>query len=312
MEMFTQSELIHEVTLQPIEAFDLDAAIVFSDILLILDVLGVGVSYHQGVGVETLNGFDDPRLSLGQGQLEEKMDYLFKAIQSLKKELQVPLIGFIAAPWTLACYGWQAKEAATATGLKAAFWKNPESGVKLIRKFQDILMQLALFQIKAGVDVIQIFDSHSHLLSPLEYQAWVFKPVSEMIEALNVQVPVIYFTRSSALFLDQLIRLPHCCLSLDWQSDLNLFRERTSYSLQGAFNPWQILGDPLLWQKSLRQMLLERNADPAYICGLGHGILPSTPQEHVKLFVDQVKSMPTLFSSSDSLHGGVNDSQLFS
>lgn len=291
MEMFTHKELIHEVTLQPIEAFDMDAAIIFSDILIILKVLGFDVSYEKGVGIEALRGMDDPRLDLKEGALDEQMPYLKEAIQSLKSSLKVPLIGFIAAPWTLACYAYNSKEASTATSLKAAFWKDPLAASRMLKKFQKILMELALYQINAGVDVIQIFDSHSHLLSPDEYQMWVYGPIAEMIRELNVKVPVIYFTRASTLFMNQLISLPQCCLSLDWQSDLNEFRKKSSFCLQGAFNPWQILGSPSSWILELRNQLKQRAGDKAYICALGHGILPSTPQEHIKLFVDEVKAL---------------------
>jgi uroporphyrinogen decarboxylase len=292
IEMFTDPDLIQEVTLQPIQAFDMDAAIIFSDILLLLDVMGLDVSYKQGVGIGSpLKGFDDPRLNLSQAHLEEKMSYLPKSIRAVKKELSVPLIGFVAAPWTLACYAWESKEAATATGLHGAFWKDTLGAMKMMKKFQFALTNLALMQIKAGVDVIQIFDSHSHLLSPLEYHQWVLKPVSEMIQTLGEKVPVIYFTRASSLFAKDLIQLPPCCLGIDWQSDIETFRLLTTRALQGAFNPWQLLSSPETWRPELKSLLNLRKKDPAYICGLGHGVLPTTPVDHVRQFVEEVRSV---------------------
>lgn len=302
MEMFTNKELIHEVTLQPIETLDVDAAIVFSDILLILDVMGMQVGYGQGVTIGSpLVGFEDPRLDLSSEVLFEKMDFLQEAICSLKKDLKVPLIGFVAAPWTIACYAWNSKEAATATGLHGALWRDPIKGTQMLKKFQKALLELAMMQVKAGVDAIQIFDSHSHLLSPKEYHQWIVEPIKEMIQTIGAHVPVIYFTRASTLFAQDLVTLPNCCLSVDWQSDLNYFRSLTKQPLQGAFNPWQLLGAPKQWKGDLQEMLKSRRGDSAYICGLGHGVLPSTPVEHVKEFVQEVQSLENDFSSKQSV-----------
>jgi uroporphyrinogen decarboxylase len=292
-EMFTQADLIKQVTLLPIDELDVDAAIIFSDILLILDVLGFGVEYnYQGRGIHIQHTASDLSLERLKSplKLKDEMKYLSNSITQLRTNLKVPLIGFSAAPWTLASYAIDGSRAALGTQIKPLLWQKKDKLFAFLDLLTDWIEQLVELQIEAGAQVIQLFDSHSHLLSSQEFDQIVFPYVKRILEKFqSSKIPFIYFTRGTALFTSTLLQLPSCALSIDWQSSLHDIRKVSSRCLQGNFNPWALLSDKQVWLPLLKKQLDEMHNDPSYICNLGHGILPQTPWENVRCFVDYVK-----------------------
>lgn len=290
-EMFTNSELIEQVTLLPIQELQVDAAIIFSDILLILDTLGFGVDYTpEGIQIERpMQQLDLKRLQV-QIDLAHAMSYLPISIKALKSQLQVPLIGFSAAPWTLASYAIDGPKAASGAKIRQLVWTQPKLLQECLEVFTYWVGQLIELQIEAGVGVIQLFDSHTHLLCGSEFEAFAAPFVSKLLKQFQGRgVPFIYFTRASELYRASLLKLPKCCLSIDWQSNLTSFREQTSQALQGNLNPWSLLAPPHEWKPQVARILEEFGSDPAFIFNLGHGILPQTPWDNVRRLVDIVR-----------------------
>lgn len=288
--MFTTPELMVEITCMPVDQLGVDAAIVFSDILLILKTMGLGVRYlDQGLEIDTFENLEDPRIGQYGLDIEESFSSLDQAIRLLRGTLAVPLIGFTAAPFTLACYGLDGARAALGVKTKQLMWLQRGLFRNFLHNIGERLYRLARLQVKAGAQVLQLFDSHTHMLSREEFQHFVLPSLYPWIEKINqLGVPVIYFTRATAVFADLLETLPSCALGLDWQSDLEWMRSQSSKVLQGNFNPWALLQEPSQWSASFQQMLHDRRGDCAYICGLGHGVLPQTPWSHVRELVDRV------------------------
>ena len=288
-------ELACEITLQPVDVIGVDAAIIFSDILVIPQAMGMKVLMEEGKGPHLPNPIQ--RLHdiemLDIESISKQLNYVFEALKLTKQELnnRVPLIGFAGAPFTLLCYMVEGKGSKGFEKAKAFCFTQPELAERLLNKITLATIDYLNGQVKAGADVIQIFDSWSGLLSPDDFDRFSAPYLIRIAEALTQQVPIILFPRGSNYALKSLSQnYAVSGIGIDWTISSAQARELTQYNvaLQGNFDPIKLLMPPAEIKKQVWKMIDEFGTK-GYIANLGHGILPYIPVDHAKAFVDAVK-----------------------
>ena len=295
MEMCKNSDAVTEITLQPIKKFDFDAAIIFSDILLVLDAIDINVKFLGGKGpvVENLESLKNIKL-LSKALNNDKVKPCYEAIKNIKTELtDKPLIGFSAAPWTLATYYIEGSITKDLSIIKSFSYKNSEEMDFIIDLFSDLIVQHLKNQIEAGVDVIQIFDTHSYQMDyhmHQKYSTTQIKKIAKAVKEKYPSIPIIYYSKNFQ-FLDQEVNNYLNCLSLN--SNISLKKQKkyfiSNICLQGNLDPYLLVegGDCMI--KEIKNILSEmRNS--FFIFNLGHGILPQTPVENVFKLVETVRN----------------------
>ncbi|MDA9708716.1 uroporphyrinogen decarboxylase [Alphaproteobacteria bacterium] len=295
MEMCKNSEAITEITLQPIKKFDFDAAIIFSDILLILDAIHINVEFISGKGpvVENLESLRNINL-LSRELNDEKVKPCYEAINNIKKELiDKPLIGFSAAPWTLATYYIEGNITKDLSRIKSFSYKNSKEMDFIIDLFSDLILQHLLNQIEAGVDLVQIFDTHSFQMDYFMHQKYSIKQIKKIARAVKEKypnIPIIYYSKNFH-FLDAETNNYLNCLSLNSNISLKEQKKylRGNICLQGNLDPYLLLEGGEYMIKEIKNILSEMESN-FFIFNLGHGILPQTPVENVFKLVETVKS----------------------
>ena len=287
-------ELACEITLQPVDQMGVDAAIIFSDILVIPQAMGLTVLLEEGKGpllpkvVATKADID----ALITTDTAERLSYVMKALALTKKELngRVPLIGFAGAPWTILCYMIEGKGSKTFDKAKQFCFTQPELAHSLLQKITDVTISYLKAQVGAGADLVQVFDSWSGMLSPADFKMYAQPYLVQIADALSSQAPVILFPKGSWYALGDLSKTSAGGLGLDWSVTPKLAREMTnnSITLQGNFDPAKLLAPIPQIKKEVREMI-DAFGVKRYIANLGHGILPNVPVDHARAFVDTVK-----------------------
>lgn len=288
-------ELACEITLQPVDLIGVDAAILFSDILVIPQAMGLEVQMVENKGPflpQTISSQKDIDALVVEGAAET-LDYVSKAINLAKKELgnRVPLIGFAGAPFTILCYMVEGKGSKTFDKAKQFCFSQPALAHQLLEKITDVTIAYLNAQVQAGADVIQVFDSWSGLLGPAEFRQFSLPYLSKIADNLSTRVPVILFPKGSWYALEELSHTSASCIGLDWCVAPQFARQQTQYrkTLQGNFDPCKLLMPVPEIHKEVTRMIDAFGSD-RYIANLGHGILPNIPVEHAKAFVDAVKN----------------------
>lgn len=284
LEMVHQSEIAAEVTLQPIRRFQMDAAILFSDILVIAEALGFTPHFVEGVGPV----FEKPLTHHSQLVFDAKAyQSSLAAIRLLKKELSVPLIGFAGAPFTVASYLIEGTPSKDLKKTKLWMAKEPESFAKVIETIREATESYLSAQVEAGVDALQLFESAA---SHLNYEAFLQYSVAPQKKLITQSVPMILFGRGSVGFISDLVNLSPRGISVDWSCDLAALRRVVPKEivLQGNFDPYLLLGPKERVRQECRKMIRSMKGDSAYIFNLGHGVLPETPIENVHCLVEEV------------------------
>jgi uroporphyrinogen decarboxylase len=288
-------ELAMKITLQPVDLIGVDAAILFSDILVVLQAMGLEVQLIENRGPVLPDPVRTPAdLSrVFVPDIEESLGYVFDAIRLTKKELnnRVPLIGFAGAPWTLLCYMVEGKGSKTFDLAKSFCYTQPELAHRLLQMLTDTSIAYLKQQVKAGVDVIQIFDSWGGLLSPDDFEIFSLRYIRQIILALKNEVPTILFAKGAWGSLQEMVNTGVSCLGLDWCIRPEMARKLagTGITLQGNLDPSRLLSSIPEIKKEVTKML--NGFGPGkYIANLGHGILPNVPVDHAKAFVDTVKN----------------------
>ena len=289
-------ELAAEITLQPIKRIGVDAAIIFSDILVIPQAMGVEVLMEEGKGpllpkvIKTQNDIN----SLFTDAVEEKLNYVMKALSLTKQELngEVPLIGFAGAPWTILCYMVEGKGSKTWEKAKEFCFTQPELAHQLLQKITDTTIHYLKAQTKAGADVVQVFDSWAGSLSPEDFKRFAQPYLIQIADALKDDTPVILFPKGSWYALKDLSESSASALGIDWCISPKMARELTSdkITLQGNFDPAKLLLPMAEIKKEVKKMISEFGVQK-YVVNLGHGITPNIPVDHAKAFVDAVKEV---------------------
>lgn len=282
-------ELICEVTHLPINAFGFDAAIVFSDILLILQALGYDLSFREDVGPVIANPLQ-PGSRLEYRDVVPKLDFVMQGIKLLKSSLKVPLIGFAGAPFTVASYLIEGKSSRDLGKTKKWLLQDPDSFDNVLDVLSDCTIEYLNAQIDAGCDCLQLFDSWAMHLASDQFNRFVQKPLQKILKGLK-QCPTILFCRGASAFTKRLAHIAPQALSFDWTCDMQDVRsELSTICLQGNLDPDILLTNPATVQKEAIALLGKMKGDPAFIFNLGHGIHKDTPRENVEALVACVKS----------------------
>ncbi len=292
-------ELACEVTLQPLERFDLDAAILFSDILTIPDAMGLGLTLNEGVGPK----FDRPVRTveaikaLPVIDVHEELEYVFDAVRLIRKELdgRVPLIGFTGSPWTLMTYmveGGGSKDFKYAKGMLHC---EPKASHELLDKVANAVIAYLKAQVKAGAQALMVFDTWAGALSTPQYLefslAYMWKIVNALKEdELTRDIPVTLFSKGGGLWLEQIAATGCDGVGLDWGVPIKYARELIGdkVALQGNLDPTVLYADADTVCREARLVLDDFGANPGHIFNLGHGIHPGIDPDNVKALVDTV------------------------
>ncbi len=287
-------ELATEITLQPIEQVGVDAAIIFSDILVIPQAMGLEVLMEEGKGPSLPNVIKTQKdiNALVTGNAAESLSYVTDALSLTKKELngRVPLIGFAGAPFTILCYMIEGKGSKAWDKAKQFCFTEPEMAHQLLQKITDTTIDYLKAQAKAGADVLQVFDSWSGCLSPADFKLIAQPYLIQIADGLKGIAPVILFPKGSWYALKDLSESSAAGLGLDWCITPQYARELTGnkITLQGNFDPAKLLAPIPLIKKEVKKMIDDFGVQN-YIANLGHGITPNVPVENAKAFVDAVK-----------------------
>jgi len=287
--------LATEITLQPIDQIGVDAAILFSDILVVLQAMGLEVQLIENKGPilpEPIRSIADLK-RIFVPDTEESLGYVFEAIRLTKQELnnRVPLIGFAGAPWTLLCYMVEGKGSKTFDQVKSFCFSQPELAHTLLQMLTETTITYLKNQVKAGVDIIQLFDSWGGLLSPDDFEIFSLQYMRQIIQELKHEVPTILFAKGAWGSIPEMVATGTTGLGLDWCIRPEIARKMAGprVTLQGNFDPARLLSPIPELKKEVTRML-NIFGPGRHIANLGHGILPNVPVDHAKAFVDTVKN----------------------
>lgn len=287
-------ELACEITLQPVDIVGVDAAILFSDILVVPQAMGLEVQLveHQGPWLPDPIHTADDLNRIAIPDVQEKLHYVFDAMKLIKQELngRVPLIGFAGAPWTLLCYMVQGKGSKTFDEAKAFCYTQPQLAHRLLQMITDTTIAYLKAQIAAGADVVQVFDSWAGLLSKKDFEIIALPYLKQIVAAVKEKAPVILFAKGAWYGLSEMAATGAAGLGIDWCIEADLARQLAgnSVALQGNFDPAKLLL-PIPELKKEVSLMLKAFGKQNYIANLGHGIIPNIPVDHAKAFVDAVK-----------------------
>ena len=287
-------ELATEITLQPVDQVGVDAAIIFSDILVIPQAMGLEVLMEEGKGpslpitIQTQKDVD----ALITTDAEEKLKYVLDALALTKKELngRVPLIGFAGAPWTILCYMIEGKGSKTWDKAKQFAYTQPNVAHSLLQKITTITIDYLKAQVKAGADTVQVFDSWAGSLSPEDFKTFAQPYLFQIADAVRGDAPVILFPKGSWYALSDISKSNASGIGIDWTIEPKFARQLTNnqITLQGNFDPAKLLAPIPQIKKWVKEMIDEFGSQN-YIANLGHGITPNVPVDHAKAFVEAVK-----------------------
>ena len=287
-------ELATEITLQPIDRIGVDAAILFSDILVVPQAMGLEVQLLEGKGPflpVTIKTQKDLQL-VKVPDAKEALHYVYDAIRLTKKELngKIPLIGFAGSPWTLLCYMVEGKGSKTFDSAKAFCYTQPGTAHQLLQMITDTTIAYLREQVAAGADMLQVFDSWGGLLSPDDFENLSLKYMRQIVAALKDSVPVILFAKGAWHSLKEMANTGASGLGIDWCIRPELARKMAGEKivLQGNFDPAKLLSPIPVIRKEVNAML-DAFGPTGHIANLGHGILPNIPVDHAKAFVETVK-----------------------
>ncbi len=283
-------DLAIKVSLLPLEILDVDAIIIFSDILVPLEAIGIKVRFLEEKG--PVLEWDSKPESLKKFDAKET-EFVYEIIKGVKREQdEVPVIGFAGAPYTLTAYAIEGHGSKNFRKAKTYMWEREEDFKKTMEIITETLKVYIENQIKAGADVIQIFDSWLDSLPVVEFESMVKPYLIELFSYLkgNYDTPLIYFFRGSSSFLEKLKGMPCDVLSVDWSIDMVEIMRRTEITLQGNLDPSLLYAKTEVIEKKVRDFLNGLPRKTGYIFNLGHGLAPDMSQEKVKFLVDTVKS----------------------
>ncbi len=294
--MYKNPELIKKVTLLPLEVLNLDAAILFSDILVVPEAMGMKLSFEENKGPIFSSPLRTKQsiLDLKQPDVENSLAYVMKGIQLIKKKLSddIALIGFSGAPWTLACYMIEGHSSAYFHTIKKIRFEQPELLHKLMNKISEVVIDYCKLQIEAGVEAIQLFDTWAGILDEEGYQWYVLPYVQKIISQIKkTGIPIIYFARGVAAWLHHLKNIEADVIGIDW--GVTLARARNilgdNITLQGNLDPSALYTTPEHISLLTKEMINNHGKKTGYIANLGHGIFPDIPLQNVQAFVNTVK-----------------------
>jgi len=299
MGLATNPEYACEVTLQPLERFELDAAILFSDILTIPDAMGLGLSFEQGEGPRFARPLRDAAAieALAVPDMDGELRYVMDAVRLIRRELggRVPLIGFSGSPWTLACYMVEGQGSRDFARVKALAWDQPALAHRLLDTIARAVAAYLVAQAQAGAQALMVFDTWGGLLGPGPFREFSLRYMAHVVEALKADaasrdLPVILFSKGAGGQLEALADTGCAGLGVDWTLDIGEARRRVGdrVALQGNLDPAVLLASPEVVAREARAVLDAFGNHPGHVFNLGHGITPEVNPENVKVLVDTV------------------------
>jgi uroporphyrinogen decarboxylase len=297
LELCRHPEAAAEVTLQPVERLGVDAAILFADILLVLEPLGVGLEFTAGDGPRIARPVRSAASAraLPAVDVDDAVGFVFDTVARVRKALadRVPLIGFAGAPFTLASYLIEGGPSREFLLTKAFMREEPEAWAAMMTRLADITGAYLNGQIEAGAQAVQLFDSWVGTLSPSDYRQLVEPHSRRAIRALRPGVPVIHFGVGTGGLLERMKAAGGDVIGLDWRVDLGAAWERLGpdIAVQGNLDPAVLLAGPEAIRRAAREILQAAAGRPGHVFNLGHGIHKETPVDHVRALVDMVHEM---------------------
>ena len=292
IELVQNPELAAEVTIQPVDILGVDAAIIFSDILVIPEAMGLPYTMEEGAGPRfpktVKNEADLARLRIAD---DDSLGYVIDAIKVTKRELngRVPLIGFAGAPWTIFCYMVEGKGSKTFSLARKTLYNDPVFAHKLMDKITDSTINYLKNQIAAGADIVQVFDSWAGILPAGQYDEFSLKYISKIADAIT-EVPVIVFAKGAYASRKSIGAINCEVVGLDWNMDIKESRNLIGpdKTLQGNLDPAALYADFGTLKKETRNMI-DQFGKHRHIANLGHGVYPDMEADKVKCFIDEVK-----------------------
>lgn len=292
-EMFHHPEIAAEVTRMPLQHLGVDAAILFSDILVIAESLGLSVRFPDKGGPRVEPAIHTPEqvAALPYVPVEESLRYVYQTIELVKKSIDVPLIGFCGGPFTVASYFIDSSSHAAFERTQHWIKHDPLSFHELLAKITHASIAYLKAQIRAGADVLQVFDSWANVLDDAEFAVFCLPYLKQIVDALNESgVPVILFCRSSSLRAEALAALKPAAISFDWHLPMLQLRQKVpeTIAVQGNFNPEFLQLPKEQIAAGVRELLLSMQGQRGFIVNLGHGVTPDISVDHVRCFVEEV------------------------
>ena len=289
-------DLAAEVTLQPINRIGVDAAIIFADILLPLEPMGIKLEFAKNEGPVINNPIrtNEDVNALRLINTDEELPFLPETIRIVKQELngKVPLIGFSGAPFTLASYIIEGGSSKNYIHAKKMMYNKPKTWNRLMGKISDVIINYLLAQIKAGAETVQLFDSWVGCLSTEDYRQYVLPHSKKIIENIKkeINIPVIHFGTNTTTLLQSMKEAGGDVIGLDWRINLDEGWKKIGFdkAVQGNLDPLVLLSNPAEIEKRVKDILKRADGRPGHIFNLGHGILPQTPVDNVIALVEMV------------------------
>lgn len=295
------SDLACEVTLQPLERFDLDAAILFSDILTIPDAMGLGLHFIEGEGpkfTNPLNSLQDIE-HLKKPDVSQELSYVSEAVSVIKKNLKgrVPLIGFTGSPWTLATYMIEGGSSKTFSKVKGLMYENPKHMHQLLDVLADTVIDYLNSQIESGADSVMIFDTWGGLLNKESYENFSLRYMSKIVDGITREyegkiIPVTLFTKGGSAWLEQIADTGCDAIGIDWTIEIGEAERRVGgqVALQGNLDPSVLFASQEVIKTEVNKILGQFKGSTGHVFNLGHGITPEVNPESMKFLVDAVHS----------------------
>ncbi|MBL4827239.1 MAG: uroporphyrinogen decarboxylase [Spongiibacteraceae bacterium] len=295
-----------EVTMQPLERYPLDAAILFSDILTIPDAMGLGLYFETGEGPrfkKTVRSAKDVD-ALVVPDPHQDLAYVLDAVSTIRKELngRVPLIGFSGSPWTLATYMVEGGSSNDFRMAKAMAFNEPQAMHALLGKLAQSVIAYLNAQIKAGAQAVQIFDTWGGALSHRAYKEFSLQYMQQIVDGLirendGREVPVILFTKNGGQWLESIAQTGTSAIGLDWTSDIGEARRRVGdqVALQGNMDPTMLYASPKRIQEEVASILASYGSGEGHVFNLGHGITPEVDPEHARVFIESVHELSGVY-----------------
>ncbi|AQR63857.1 uroporphyrinogen decarboxylase [Aquaspirillum sp. LM1] len=299
MGLCTNPELATEVTLQPLERFPLDAAILFSDILTVPDAMGLGLYFAEGEGPKFERPLTDEAsiLALAAPDPTDRLRYVLDAVSSIRKALdgRVPLIGFSGSPWTLACYMVEGGSSSDFRKVKALMYDRPDLMHHILKVTTRAVIDYLNAQIEAGAQAVMVFDTWGGALSHAAYETFSLAYMAEIIASLprereGRRVPSIVFTKNGGQWLEKIAAIGCDGVGLDWTTDIAQARQRvgSKVALQGNFDPNALFANPAAIEAEAARILAAYGHGSGHVFNLGHGISQFTPPENAGVLVEAV------------------------
>jgi uroporphyrinogen decarboxylase len=290
-------DLAAEVTLQPIDRFNLDAAILFSDILVIPEAMGMELQFLEGEGPHFPNPVRDAAAieKLADPDPMQELGYVMNAIKAINKGLdkRVPLIGFTGAPWTLATYMVEGGGSKNFAVIKKMLYDRPDLLHALLTKTTDAIINYLKAQIESGVHAVQIFDTWGGILTPDDFDNFSLQYIQRIVEEIKGEVPIIVFAKGAGHMLESIAETGCDVVGVDWMADIGDVRKRIGgkVALQGNMDPCNLYASPDAIRRKVADILAKYGEGSGHIFNLGHGILPDIPVDHAKAFIDAVHEL---------------------